>query len=172
MASGKSSYGRKAAKRLELPFIDLDAEIEKKFGKNIVLAWGDWGRRRTQMRGCAPTKGIGMIRSAAKRFPVFLVHEFRTSKLCSKCHQELEHLEIRKNADEKKKVWGCKICRNCTWTRTRPDSNCNTREKRQQPMYWQRDLNATLNIGYLAKEWINHGRRPQPFCRNEPEIAN
>ena len=35
MASGKSSYGRKAAKRLELPFIDLDAEIEKKMGMSI-----------------------------------------------------------------------------------------------------------------------------------------
>ncbi len=36
MASGKSSYGRKAAKRLELPFIDLDDEIEKKMGMNIA----------------------------------------------------------------------------------------------------------------------------------------
>lgn len=35
MASGKSSYGRKAAKRLALPFIDLDAEIEKKTDMSI-----------------------------------------------------------------------------------------------------------------------------------------
>ena len=35
MASGKSSYGRKAAKRLELPFIDLDAQIEKEKGMSI-----------------------------------------------------------------------------------------------------------------------------------------
>ena len=35
MASGKSSYGRKAAKRLELPFIDLDVEIERKMGMSI-----------------------------------------------------------------------------------------------------------------------------------------
>ena len=34
MASGKSSYGRKQ-KRLELPFIDLDAEIERKIGMSI-----------------------------------------------------------------------------------------------------------------------------------------
>lgn len=35
MASGKTSYGRKAAKRLELPFIDLDGVIEKEMGMSI-----------------------------------------------------------------------------------------------------------------------------------------
>jgi len=35
MASGKSSYGRKAAKRLDLPFIDLDVMIEEEMGMNI-----------------------------------------------------------------------------------------------------------------------------------------
>lgn len=35
MASGKSSYGRKAAKRLALPFIDLDSAIEEAVGMSI-----------------------------------------------------------------------------------------------------------------------------------------
>ena len=47
MASGKSSYGRKAAKRLELPFIDLDVEIEKKIGMSIPELFqkqGNWAK--------------------------------------------------------------------------------------------------------------------------------
>ena len=35
MACGKSSYGRKAANRLDLPFIDLDNTIEKSHGMTI-----------------------------------------------------------------------------------------------------------------------------------------
>ena len=35
MASGKSSYGQKAAKSLDLPFIDLDVAIEKATGVSI-----------------------------------------------------------------------------------------------------------------------------------------
>jgi len=36
MASGKTSYGRKAAKSLNLPFIDLDATIEDTSGMSIA----------------------------------------------------------------------------------------------------------------------------------------
>ena len=45
MASGKSSYGRKAAKCLDLPFIDLDVMIEEEMGMNIPKIFLKHGER-------------------------------------------------------------------------------------------------------------------------------
>lgn len=46
MASGKSSYGRKTAKHLGLPFVDLDSAIEKTTGMSIPEFFQKQGEQR------------------------------------------------------------------------------------------------------------------------------
>jgi len=43
MATGKSTIGRVLAARLDKPFIDLDAEIERRAGKSIAALFADEG---------------------------------------------------------------------------------------------------------------------------------
>lgn len=43
MGSGKSTLGKSLAKRLNLPFIDSDAEIEKEYQKSIGELFGEYG---------------------------------------------------------------------------------------------------------------------------------
>jgi shikimate kinase len=45
MASGKTSYGRTLADKLNVPFIDLDQLIEKRMGISIVDFFDLWGER-------------------------------------------------------------------------------------------------------------------------------
>ena len=118
------------------------------FGSDAVIAYGDWSRS-SQMRHFVPTKGVGMRKLIARRFLTVTVNEFRTSKLCCKCHRPLERDATKK----KKKVFRCLICPGC-------DSS-----ESKQPTFWTRDLNSALNIRELARKWMNERTRPAAFCR-------
>ena len=122
------------------------------FGSDAVIAYGDWSRS-TQMRHFVPTKGVGMRKLIARRFLTVSVNEFRTSKLCCKCHGPLQHLRVGSDATKKKKVFRCLICPGC-------DSS-----ESKRPTFWTRDLNSALNIRQLALKWMNERTRPAAFCR-------
>jgi hypothetical protein len=53
----------------------------------IVVGWGNWGRS-PNLKGSAPTHGIGFRRRAQKRFQTVTVDEHFTSHDCPCC----EHL--------------------------------------------------------------------------------
>lgn len=128
--------------------------IEKTFGspKDVVIAYGDWSRS-SQMKHFMPTPGIGLRKVIAKRFQTVSVDEFRTSKLCCKCHKELEHYRNEEN----KKVFRCLIC-----------SECGSSESKIS-RFVTRDLNSALNISMLAKAWISEQKRPEAFCKRKVE---
>ena len=72
-------------------------EIEKKFGKNLLLGLGDWSINSSyQMKGCMPTPNKGISKLLMKRFEVISVDEYKTSKLCCNCHKELSFMKIDK----------------------------------------------------------------------------
>ena len=48
----------------------------------------NWSNKK-QMKYIMPTKGVGMRRLLEKKFPISLIDEFKTSKICSKCGGEL-----------------------------------------------------------------------------------
>jgi shikimate kinase len=52
MGSGKSAVGRQVARLLHLPFIDSDAEIERRTGVNIPLIFEKEGEARFREREC------------------------------------------------------------------------------------------------------------------------
>ena len=76
--------------------------------------------------------------------------EFRTSKLCSACHVEMRGAKLRDQGtgriDENFHV---RNCRNRQCART----------------FWDRDVNAAINIGYLHLYQHVNGQVPQPFQR-------
>lgn len=99
---------------------------------DVVVAFGDAGFSHTS-RGLAagPTKGLK--RNLARYCAVVDVDEFRSSKLCSRCFEVLSDKE--KNGESLN--WGV---RRCTSTEC-----C---------AFWNRDVNASRNIGrtFLCKQ--------------------
>lgn len=69
-------------------------QIQRRYGPpgSVVLALGNFSHGNYHMRGLAPTKGVGM-RKVLQRAGhiVLIVDEFRSSKVCHKCHHETEN---------------------------------------------------------------------------------
>ena len=114
-------------KRSEQIFMN---KIEKMYGKDILLAYGDWSRP-TQMKHFMPTIGSGLRKILSQRFETVSVNEFRTSKLCCNCQNQLEYYKVK---GSNKKVFRCLICKECK----RSESN--------QTVFLTRDFNSANNI--------------------------
>ena len=128
-------------------------KIQDTFGEDAVIAYGDWSRT-TQMKHFMPTKGVGLRKLVAKRFQTVSINEFRTSKLCCRCHDELCHLQV-KQENKNKKVFRCLVCNGCASSESK------------QPVFVTRDLNSAQNIRQLALDWLNERKRPSVFRRTE-----
>lgn len=82
------SYSRKSEDKL------LN-NIEKTFGKDCILAYGDWSRT-SQMKHFMPTKNIGIRRLIHKKFLTISVNEYNTTKKCCYCHNDLSYVNKSK----------------------------------------------------------------------------
>ncbi|KAG6974617.1 hypothetical protein JG688_00002965 [Phytophthora aleatoria] len=103
--------------------------------------------------------------------------EFRTSKLCSQCHQTLS--AVRYSVDTKlpkrKKCKGVVSVRNraevefedkkCHEVLRCDHENCEAR-------YWDRDVNAAINMVELLKSEVLGRGRMEPFRRSKTEKKN
>ena len=72
----------------------------KKFGEHndVLFIMGDCDKGSNNMSGLEPTickKFRKIFKNAG--FRSYLVNEFRTSKLCNRCHHEIEPFMIRKS---------------------------------------------------------------------------
>ena len=142
--------------------------IEKVYGKkeDIVIGYGDWSQDK-QMKHLIPSSNIGLRRKIEKRYKVFLVNEYRTSKLCSCCNKELKNYKMS-NEDIKKYEKKHKKQLNkedLTKHRLLVCSGCSSSENKKST-FWNRDINACVNMLKLSKEWINNKTRNSLFCRN------
>ncbi len=59
--------------------------IKEKFGEDVVLAYGTW-TRSSQMKRLIPSPISGIKKVLTQHFTVIDTCEYRTTKLCSKCH--------------------------------------------------------------------------------------
>lgn len=116
------------------------SRIEETYGKNIIIGYGDWSENK-QMKSVMPSKGIGLRRLISKKYKTPLINEFRTSKLCNKCNKELT------NYNKLHRVLICK------------SEECNSSESKKEITFINRDINASLNILNLLKEWVTTKRR-------------
>ena len=85
-------------------------QLEARFGpkEETVICIGDWSRKSGScIRGpssLGPTSGpreAGMRRLLARRFPVYLIDEYRTSKVCCNCQGELKNHKVTRRGGEK-----------------------------------------------------------------------
>ena len=135
--------------------------IAKTFGKadDILLCYGDWSNNK-QMKYIMPTKGVGLRRIINKRYNGVLVNEFKTSKLCSKCHHELENYKSNKTQSVQyiHRLLVCNGCQNQRFCK-------NNGSESKKVVFMNRDINACTNIRNIATKWISSQIRPEPFCQ-------
>ena len=134
-------------------------EFKNTYTDKAAVIFGDWEERAGFLRGKEPSKGASMRNMFKKAgFKVYLLDEFRTSKLCYKCHSENEGEFITRKhwkTDKPQKVWGLLRCKN---------GNCRS--------VHNRDFNSASNMLNIGNSIINTGRIPNPFCRTTQTHAN
>ena len=133
-------------------------EFKSKFHENVephdvVVAIGDWEQRIHRYH--EPTKGKG-IRAVFEKagYHVYLIDEYRTSKMCSKCSDTNAQCEkFRQVPNPRPYRQGQILCHGlvrCTscWT------------------MWNRDVNAAVNIWKIAKAILAEQQLPP----NHPDL--
>ena len=137
--------------------------FENKFGepKNTLVCIGDYDQKGYHMKYKEPAKGKGFRKLFRNRgYKVFLVDEFRTSKICHNCHHENKKFMWRKNH---------KPVRNIQTYRDIIEVNgllrCNS--VNGCGVTWNRDVNACLNIRMIAENSLFGRERPCAFQRTQ-----
>ena len=128
-------------------------KFKKVFGsqEDVIIAFGDWEQKQ-HMKYKEPIKGKGIRKLFRESgYKVYLVDEYRTSCMCSKCCEgKCEKFIIRKNPKPYKKanilVHGALICKKCN-------------------AVWNRDVNGATNIFRIVKNIIDKKERPKYLCR-------
>ena len=133
--------------------------FKKIFGKSeeVIICAGDWEQKK-QMKYKEATKGIGIRKLFRENgYKVYLVDEFRTSCMCSKCGEEIGKCEKFIKRENPKPYKSCTIlvhglikCQTCLGV-------------------WNRDVNGATNIYRIAKNAINGLERPKYLCREKNE---
>lgn len=125
---------------------------------NIMIVMGDYDKGNNNMRNKEPTickKFRRIFKNAG--IETFLINEYRTSKLCNECNEELEKFMIRKSHkpikyknEEMELVNGILRCKSV---------------KHECEIYHNRDKNAVQNMLNIVKSIFEIGKRPTVFSR-------
>jgi len=132
-------------------------EIENKYlskediknGKKLLIFYGNYSRT-TQMKNKMPTPGIGMKRLIASRFEILETDEFKTSKLYNKTFKDLINVKVRKGRHTKSLHQVLTL-----------------KEETEKCIRVNRDKNASINILYLGKYFLQNQSRPIEFQREK-----
>ncbi|RLN92506.1 hypothetical protein BBJ28_00023096 [Nothophytophthora sp. Chile5] len=92
--------------------------------------------------------------------------EFRTSKLCSQCHQTLSSVDTR--LPKRKKRKGVVLVRNraeVEFEQKKCYAVLRCDQKECEARYWDRDVNAAINMLELLKSEVLGLGRMEPFRR-------
>jgi len=134
--------------------------FKNKFGepKDSIIVLGDYDKGDYNMKGKEPTI-LKKIRRIFKNvgYESYLINEFRTSKLCNCCNNELEkfleresHKPVLYKEKKTEVVHGILRCQSI---------------KPKCEIIHNRDKNAVQNMLNIVKSIFNTGKRPGVFCR-------
>jgi hypothetical protein len=124
--------------------------------EKLIVGFGDWGERNTNMKFKEPSKGKGMRKLLQRHgYNVFLVDEYNSSQMCSNGCGILKQIyksdiindENLDNARQNPihKLLRCEIC-------------CN---------FWNRNVNACLNIHDVVDNVLKKIERPKLLQRKK-----
>ena len=122
-------------------------EIENK--RKIVLFYGDYSRS-TSMKGCYSTPNLGLKRLLSKRFEIFDINEYKTSKLYNKNYKELINVKIRKGKHQRLL-----------------HEVLTLKEDTEKRIFVNRDVNACKNILSIGLYFLKNRERPKEFTRTD-----
>ena len=100
------------------------------------------------MKGTIPTPNIGFKKLLLKRFQIFEINEYNTSKLYNKTFKELENVSVKKNKHKK-----------------HLHEILTPKEETKCRIFVNRDVNACKNILLLGKCYLESQTRPEQFIR-------
>jgi hypothetical protein len=134
--------------------------FKQKFGKpeKVVCVMGDFDKGNNHMKGLEPVicrRFRKLFRNAG--YKTYLVNEFRTSKLCNCCHQEIEPFLTRESHRPNDYQTGRKITIHGLLSHKENKLNCE--------IIHNRDKNAVQNMLYIVKHIFEKGKRPEVFSR-------
>ena len=133
-----------------------------KFGKpeDCIVVLGDYDKGEYNMKGKEPIINR-RIRKIFRNngYKVYMINEFRTSKLCNECEscckpflkrESHKPKDIDKNTKKEKiiEVWGLTLCEN---------KNCS--------LIHNRDKNSVLNMYKITQSIFEGKGRPEKYCR-------
>ncbi len=134
--------------------------FQNKYGnpEETIFVMGDYDKGDYHMKGKEPVickKFRRIFRNAG--YTTFLINEFRTSKLCNCCNEELEYFLERPSKKPKLiKEGKTEICHGLL--------RCKS-VKHKSEIFHNRDKNAVQNMLNIVKSVLNTGKRPDIFCR-------
>ena len=137
----------------------LIKNFSNKFGgpKDVIFVMGDYDKGSYNMRGLEPTickKFRRLFHHAG--YKTFLVNEFRTSKLCNYCHDDLDKFHYRPSKKPKLLREGkTELCHGLL--RCQSNEHCS--------IIHNRDKNAAQNMLYIVQTVFSTGKRPAEFRR-------
>lgn len=155
-------------------------QIEKQFGKNIIIIYGGWKDSGKLKFISTPTSGLK--KKLSERFQLVMIDEFRTSKIYHKDNQECGHLQINKGKKEEIKVIHIKTKKHIKIKKIinkgqiNEDKNIKTTTKLIHAVLTfkmknkvigciNRDRNAVLNFERITTSLIDKGIKPPIFIR-------
>jgi hypothetical protein len=152
----KAYCGRKKA---ETTLVEkIKTHFELKDNKPLAIGFGDYSRK-SQMSGCAPTPNARLRRFLSRNFPVFLIDEYRTSKINYDYNVIMKKCKLPYTKDGKTKKADCHKVLECNIPDpSSPDSHLGR-------VKVDRDINAAKNMYRIFKECINGNDRPLIFRR-------
>jgi len=130
-------------------------DIERKYGKDATIVIGDWSAK-DHIKGMS-SPNMGIKRLLSKRFEVYLVDEYNTSKINHLSKEEMKHLELKikyKDNMNKIKEYSKEIYSVFTYKMSNEHIGC-----------INRDNNATKNMAKIVESIIEGKGRPKEFQR-------
>jgi hypothetical protein len=134
-------------------------KIGQTFGQDTVIAYGNWSRT-DQMKGCAPSPGIGLRRLIHRKYRTLTTDEYLTSKLCSECGSRMKNHRIQRKIKGhilKFRLHRLMCCTECVSSESK------------RVAFRSRDLNAAKNIYQIGVHFCDFRERHPWYSRaNRP----
>jgi len=132
--------------------------FKNKYGKpeETIFVIGDYDKGNYNMKGKEPVickKFRKIFRNAG--YKTYLINEFRTSKLCNGCEEELEKF-LERESKRPKREGEREICHGIL--------RCKS-VKHKSEIFHNRDKNAVQNMLKIVKSVLEIGKRPDIFSR-------